>query len=64
VYWEDLRRNRENGWALTGLVHALRAQGKHADAEIVDVRRRAALVRSDVVLPGSRFPAGDARPGR
>ena len=24
VYWEDLKRNRENGWALTGLVQALR----------------------------------------
>ena len=55
VYWEDLRRNRENGWALTGLVQALRAQGKQADAEIVDVRRRAALARADVALPGSRF---------
>ena len=61
VFWEDLRRNRENGWALTGLVQALRAQGKQADAEIVDVRRRAALARADVALPGSRFgrrPAG------
>ena len=55
VFWEDLRRNRENGWALTGLVQALRAQGKQADAEIVDVRRRAALARADVALPGSRF---------
>ena len=24
VYWEDLRRNRENGWALFGLAQALR----------------------------------------
>ena len=55
VFWEDLRRNRENGWALTGLVQALRAQGKQADAEIVDVRRRTALARADVALPGSRF---------
>ena len=28
VYWEDLRRNRENGWALRGLKNALEAQGK------------------------------------
>ena len=28
VYWEDLKRNRENGWALTGLALALRAQKK------------------------------------
>ena len=26
VYWDDLRRNRENGWALFGLLQALRAQ--------------------------------------
>ncbi len=70
VYWEDLRRNRENGWALTGLVHALRAQGKHADAEIVDLRRQAALARADVRLPASRFgrhvatPSGTASPTR
>ena len=29
VYWEDLRRNRENGWALFGLLQALRAQSKN-----------------------------------
>jgi pimeloyl-ACP methyl ester carboxylesterase len=55
VYWDDLRRNRDNGWALTGLGHALRAQGKHADAALVDDRRRAALARADVVPPGSRL---------
>ena len=55
VYWDDLRRNRENGWALTGLVQALRAQGKQADAGLADQRRRAALARADVTLPGSRF---------
>ena len=33
VYWEDLKRNRENGWALTGLVQALRAQKKDAQAD-------------------------------
>jgi pimeloyl-ACP methyl ester carboxylesterase len=62
VYWEDLRRNRENGWALTGLVQALRAQGKDADAEIVDARRRIALARADVALAGSRFGPPAAAP--
>ena len=28
VYWEDLRRNKDNGWALFGLMQALKAQGK------------------------------------
>ncbi len=27
VYWEDLKQNRENGWALFGLARALEAQG-------------------------------------
>ncbi|MBL8138877.1 MAG: hypothetical protein JNL48_19805 [Acidobacteria bacterium] len=60
VYWEDLKRNRENGWALTGVVQALRAQKKDAQAAIVDVRRAAALARGDVTLTGSRF----GRPAR
>jgi tetratricopeptide (TPR) repeat protein len=55
VYWEDLKRNRENGWALTGLVQALRAQKKDAQADIVEARRKAALARADVTLTGSRF---------
>ena len=32
VYWEDLKRNRDNGWALFGLHQALVAQGKKDDA--------------------------------
>jgi tetratricopeptide (TPR) repeat protein len=55
VYWEDLKRNRDNGWALTGLALALRVQKKDAQAEIVDARRKAALARADVTLNGSRF---------
>ncbi len=55
VYWEDLKRNRENGFALTGLVQALRAQKKDPQAAIVDGRRAKALARADVTLPGSRF---------
>jgi tetratricopeptide (TPR) repeat protein len=27
VYWEDLRRNRENGWALAGLAATYKAKG-------------------------------------
>jgi non-heme chloroperoxidase len=55
VYWEDLKKNRENGWALTGLVQALKAQKKDGLAAIVDARRATALARADVTLPGSRF---------
>ncbi len=66
VYWEDLKRNRENGWALTGLAQALRAQKKDAPAAIVEARRKNALARADVILTASRFgrsaPASSAAP--
>ena len=54
VYWEDLKRNRDNGWALTGLVQALRAQKKDAQADVVEARRTRALARADVTLTASR----------
>jgi tetratricopeptide (TPR) repeat protein len=55
VYWDDLRRNRDNGWALFGLAQALRAQKKDAQAEIVEARFKTAWARADVTLTGSRF---------
>jgi tetratricopeptide (TPR) repeat protein len=55
VYWEDLRRNRDNGWALFGLAHALRAQGKDEQAAIVEARFAKAWARADVTLAASRF---------
>ncbi len=54
VYWEDLRRNRDNGWALFGLVQALRAQGKTAEAAVVETRFTKAWSRADVTLTASR----------
>jgi len=58
VYWEDLRRNRDHGWALFGLAKALRAQGKNEQAEIVEARFTKAWARADVTLPASRFGGG------
>jgi tetratricopeptide (TPR) repeat protein len=55
VYWEDLRRNRENGWALFGLTQALRAQNKKADADLIEARFQKAWARADVTLTASRF---------
>ncbi len=55
VYWEDLRRNRDNGWALFGLAQALRAQGKDEQASIVEGRFAKAWARADVTLTSSRF---------
>ena len=65
VYWDDLRRNRDNGWALFGLLQALRAQGKTANAELVEARLAKAWARADVTLNASRFgrPLRPAQPG-
>ena len=48
AYREDLQRNPENGWALSGLAQSLRAQGKHAEAAKVDERFARAWRRADV----------------
>jgi tetratricopeptide (TPR) repeat protein len=55
VYWEDLRRNKENGWALFGLTQALKAQGKNDDAALVEARFKKAWAKADVTLTASRF---------
>ena len=55
VYWEDLRRNRENGWALYGLMQALKTQSKNEDAALVEARFKKAWARADVTLTASRF---------
>ena len=47
VYWEDLRRNPETGWALSGVVRALRAQKKDEQAAIVEARAKKAWARAD-----------------
>jgi tetratricopeptide (TPR) repeat protein len=51
VYREDLERFRANGWALSGLAHALRAQGRDADAEQVEAQLRDAWASADVPVP-------------
>src|SRR5436190_14617668 len=55
VYWEDLRRNKENGWSLFGLAQALKAQGKKDDAALVVARFNNAWAGADVKLSSSRF---------
>lgn len=55
VYWDDLKRNRENGWALFGLGQTLRAQDKMAAAAAVQVRFNQAWKDADVQLSASRF---------
>jgi tetratricopeptide (TPR) repeat protein len=55
VYWEDLKRNPENGWALFGLTRALEAQGKHEEAAFAEARFKKAWARADVTLTASRL---------
>jgi tetratricopeptide (TPR) repeat protein len=55
VYWEELRRNRNNGWALFGLLQALRAQNQDGEAALVEARFKKAWERADVQLSASRF---------
>lgn len=55
VYREDLARHPDNGWALFGLAHSLRAQGKREEAALVMQRFERAWARADVSLTASRF---------
>jgi tetratricopeptide (TPR) repeat protein len=55
VYWEDLKRHPENGWALFGLLEALRAQGNADQAALVEQRFQRAWSRADVQLTASRL---------
>jgi tetratricopeptide (TPR) repeat protein len=53
VYWEDLKRNRDNGWSLFGLMKALEAQNKTAEAAEIRSRFEKAWARADVTLTAS-----------
>ena len=55
VYWEDLKRNRENGWSLFGLAKAIEAQGRKEQAAIIRTRFEKAWARADVKLTASRL---------
>ena len=49
VFWEDLKKNAENGWSLTGLVEALKAQGKNDEAALAEARLRKAWASSELL---------------
>lgn len=55
VFWQDLQKNRDNGWALTGLARALRAQKKDAVAATVEARLAKAWARASVKPEGARI---------
>ena len=55
VFWEDLKKNPENGWSLFGLVQALKAQGKTAEAAMAEQRFQKAWKDADVKLSTARI---------
>jgi len=55
VYWEDLKRTPENGWALFGLTRALRAQNKEEQANAARDRFKHAWPDADIELVATRF---------
>jgi hypothetical protein len=54
VFWEDLRRNPENGWALHGVWQSLERQGKEDRALEVLARFKKAWRDADVELKDGR----------
>ena len=55
VYWQDLAKNRENGFALFGLAQAYRAQGQTESADAFFERFSRAWDAADVELSSSRY---------
>ena len=55
TYLQDLQTMPENGWALRGLMNALTAQGKTAEAALAQTRFEAAWQHAEVELTGSRI---------
>jgi tetratricopeptide (TPR) repeat protein len=64
VFWQDLRLNSENGWALSGLLQALRAQDKRDEAEQIEARLARAWKHADVRLSDTLEPLGIASAAR
>jgi predicted Zn-dependent protease len=56
VFWEDLKKNPETGWALFGLMQAQRAQGKNEEAAMTEARFKRAWKDADVQLVSAVEP--------
>jgi tetratricopeptide (TPR) repeat protein len=55
VYWQDLKKYRENGYSLYGLWQSLKARGQTDESTQLETRFRNAWAGSDVMLSSSRF---------
>ncbi|MGE0638782.1 MAG: hypothetical protein AB7G12_10565 [Thermoanaerobaculia bacterium] len=64
IFRRDLEINAENGWALTGLVAALRRQGREREAASIDRRLAIAWARADLELDKLAAPTERAAVSR
>jgi tetratricopeptide (TPR) repeat protein len=55
VYADDLRKHENNGYALHGLLQAVRAQGRDGDAAAIEQRLKQAWSAADAPLRSSRY---------
>jgi len=55
VYWQDLKRYRDNGYSLYGLWQSLKAQGRDDEAAQIEQRFDRAWADADIKLASSRF---------
>ena len=55
VYWQDLRRYRDNGYSLYGLWQSFNARGRTEDAARIKAQFQVAWADADVQLSSSRF---------
>ncbi|CAB1082345.1 hypothetical protein D1AOALGA4SA_9970 [Olavius algarvensis Delta 1 endosymbiont] len=55
VYWQDLRRYRDNGYSLFGLWQSLKAQGRRTEARQTEAKFRQIWAKADFSLSSSRF---------
>ncbi|HEX6973134.1 MAG TPA: hypothetical protein VF147_01970, partial [Vicinamibacterales bacterium] len=53
VFWEDSKKNPENGWSLSGLLEAQRALGKTDEAATTEARLKKAWKDADVTFLGT-----------
>lgn len=55
VYWEDLRKYRDNGYALFGLWQSLKDQDRPGEARQIELKFQQAWADADVSLSSSRY---------
>jgi hypothetical protein len=55
IYWQDLRRYRDNGYSLFGLWQSLKAQDRMEEARQIESMFNQAWAKADISLSSSRF---------